>query len=415
MMFREIYALSALLLGMSALLVGNGLFGTLTALRMSLDAFDPTIIGIVVSCHSLGFVLGCLYGQRVIANVGAIRCLTAFAALMSICALLLPLHVEPYSWIPIRLAFGFSSAMVFMVAESWLAGAASPGNKGRVFSVYMVINKGCFALGQLLLQVADPAGDRLFMLLGILFAVCLVPIALARHEAPKDFGDERMSIRDLYRASPVGVFGATATGLANSSIVGLSPVFALSVGLDVAQVSAFMMIFMFGSLALQIPTGRLSDMFDRRVVLASVAVAAGLACIAIGMTDAAGGAWLLYVLAFTIGGLSAVTYPIAMAHASDHSSTQQVVAIMAGLLLAFGIGASVSPFLASLAMKVLGPSGLYFYAAAVYAIMAAFTVYRMSRRAPVPEADQSAFVAQPQTSQSSPLVTALDPRVSDND
>ncbi len=146
-MVREIYALSALLFGMSAMLVGNGLFGTLTALRMSLEDFDPTVIGIVVSCHMVGFVLGCLYGQRVIANVGAIRCLTAFAALMSICVLLLPLNVEPYIWIPNRLCFGFSTAMVFMVAESWLAGSASPANKGRVFSVYMVINKGCFALG----------------------------------------------------------------------------------------------------------------------------------------------------------------------------------------------------------------------------------------------------------------------------
>ena len=414
-MVREIYALGALLFGMSALLVGNGLFGTLTALRMSMEDFDPTVIGVVVSCHMVGFVLGCLYGQRVIASVGAIRCLTAFAALMSICSLLLPFYVVPYTWVPIRLCFGFSSAMVFMVAESWLAGSASPQNKGRVFSVYMVINKGCFALGQLLLQLADPAGDRLFMLLGILFAVCLVPIALARHEAPKNFGDERMSIRDLYLASPVGVFGATATGLANSSIVGLSPVFALGVGLDVAQVSAFMMIFMFGSLALQIPIGRLSDMFDRRLVLASVASAAGVMSVLIGMTGSDAGIWSLYVFAFAIGGLSAVTYPIAMAHASDHSTPQQMVAIMAGLLLAFGIGASVSPFLASLAMKEFGPGGLYFYAAAVYAAMASFTLYRMSRRAPVPEEAQSAFVAQPQTSQSSPVVTALDPRVADND
>ena len=104
-MVREIYALSALLLGMSTLLVGNGLFGTLTALRMSLEDFDPTVIGIVVSCNMVGFVLGCLYGQRVVSRVGAIRCLTAFAALMSICALLLPLHVVPYTWIPIRLCF----------------------------------------------------------------------------------------------------------------------------------------------------------------------------------------------------------------------------------------------------------------------------------------------------------------------
>jgi MFS family permease len=411
-MVREIYALGALLLGMSALLIGNGLFGTLTALRMSLEAFDPTVIGIVVSCHSLGFVLGCVYGQRVIARVGAIRCFTAFAALMSVSVLLMPLLVEPFSWIPLRLCFGFCSAMVFMVAESWLAGAVSVENKGRVFSIYMVLNKGCFGLGQLLLQLSDPAGDRLFILLGVLFAVCLVPIALARHEAPKDIGDERMSVRELYRSSPVGVMGATATGLANSAIIGLSPVFALSVGLDVAEVSTFMIVFMAGSLSLQIPIGRLSDRFDRRGVLATVAYLASVICVVIALFGA-WGVWLLYTLAFLIGGLSAVTYPIAMAHASDHERAQRVVAIMAGLLLAFGIGASVSPFVASLAMKYLGPGGLYFYAGGIYLFMGTFTMYRMAKRAPVPDEDQSAFVPQPQTLQSSPVVTALDPRATE--
>ncbi|NKB56256.1 MAG: MFS transporter [Alphaproteobacteria bacterium] len=413
-MVREIYALGALLLGMSALLIGNGLFGTLTALRMSLEEFDPTMIGIIVSCHSLGFVLGCIYGQRVISSVGAIRCFTAFAALMSVSVLLMPLSVQPFTWIPLRLGFGFFSAMVFMVAESWLAGSVSSEKKGRIFSVYMVINKGCFGLGQVLLQVADPAGDRLFMLLGVLFALCLVPIALARHEAPKDIGEDRMSFRELYRSSPVGVMGAVATGLANSAIIGLSPIFVLSVGLNVAGVSTFMIIFMVGSLALQIPIGRLSDRFDRRGVLAVVAFSAGLTSIAIAFFGDAG-MWLLFALAFAIGGLSAVTYPIAMAHASDHARAQSVVAIMAGLLLAFGIGASVSPFLASLAMKYLGPSGLYFYASAIYLFMAAFTLYRMSRRAAVPDADQNAFVPQPQTSQSSPVVTALDPRTAEKE
>ena len=411
-MVREIYALGALLVGMSALLLGNGLFGTLTALRMSLEGFDPTLIGIVVSCHSLGFVLGCVYGQRIIARVGAIRCFTAFAAMMAVFVLLLPLYVTAWSWIPLRLGFGFCSAMVFMVAESWLAGAVPPERKGRIFSIYMVINKGCFGTGQLLLQVADPAGDRLFMLLGVLFAVCLVPIALARHDAPRNLGEERMSIRELYRASPVGVMGAMATGLANASIIGLSPVFILAVGLDVRAVSTYMMIFMFGSLALQIPIGRLSDRFDRRKVLVAVAYCAAVTCIVIAVVGELS-VWLLYGLAFAIGGLSAVTYPIAMAHASDHAGTQRMVAIMAGLLFAFGIGASVSPFVASLAMKHLGAGGLYFYAGAVYLFMGSFTVYRMTRRAPVPEGDQSAFVAQPQMLQSSQAVTALDPRAED--
>lgn len=94
---------------------------------------------------------------------------------------------------------------------------------------------------------------------------------------------------------------------------------------------------------------------------------------------------------------------------------QQMVSFIAGLLLAFGIGASVDSFLASFAMKNSEASGLYFYAAAIYVIMASFTLYRMSRRGSVAEKNQSAFVAQPQKSQSTPVVTALDPRVADND
>ena len=47
-------------------LLGDGLFGTLKALGMAEDGFDPTIIDVVLSCHSIGFIVGCLYGQEVI-------------------------------------------------------------------------------------------------------------------------------------------------------------------------------------------------------------------------------------------------------------------------------------------------------------------------------------------------------------
>ena len=60
----------------------------------------------------------------------------------------------------------------------------------------MVINTCCLALWQLILQLADPAGDLLFTLLGILFTACLLPIAVACHEAPENFGNEHMSIHE---------------------------------------------------------------------------------------------------------------------------------------------------------------------------------------------------------------------------
>ena len=97
-----------------SVLLGNGLFGTLTALRMSEEGLDPTIIGVVVSCHSIGFIVGCLYGQR----IGHIRCFTAFAAVLAVVCLILPMPVNPYSWILLHLVFGFCSAMLLMVSHA---------------------------------------------------------------------------------------------------------------------------------------------------------------------------------------------------------------------------------------------------------------------------------------------------------
>src|SRR3546814_7604794 len=50
-------------------------------------------------------------------TVGHIRAFAAFAAVMAASTLSLPLLVEPLPWILLRLAFGFSSAGVFMVGE----------------------------------------------------------------------------------------------------------------------------------------------------------------------------------------------------------------------------------------------------------------------------------------------------------
>lgn len=411
-MIAEIVALGALMVGMCILLLGNGLFGTLTALRMTADGFDPTIIGVVLSCHSIGFIVGCIYGQRIIQRIGHIRCFAAFAAILAVTCLVLPMWVNPYTWIGFRLIFGFCSAMVFMVAESWLTGAVPSERKGRVFSIYMVINKGSFGAGQLLLLLGDPSGDRLFMLTAILFGLCLVPIALASKGAPPNIDSERLGLRELYRHSPVGVVGAAAAGFTNAPLMGLGPVFVAQVGLGLEAVSYFMAVFLLGSLALQIPIGRLSDRFDRRGVLIGVAVASAVACGAMPFVVTLG-YWPILVMSFVIGGLSAVVYPIAMAHANDHAKPETMVSIMAGLLLAFGVGASISPFFASLAMKYTGPSGLYLYTAAIYALLAGFTLYRRSQRAPA--TDTVEFVAQPQTSQSSVIVTSMHPRTEDTE
>src|SRR3546814_2718899 len=115
------------------------------------------------------------------------------------------------------LAFGFSSAGVFMVGESWLTSTAPREGRGKVLGLYMILNKGAFGIGQLLLLVGDPSGDRLFMLTAILYTLCLIPVAVMPVGAPAHLGEERLSLMALHRLSPLGVVGAATAGFVNSS------------------------------------------------------------------------------------------------------------------------------------------------------------------------------------------------------
>ena len=171
-----------------------------------------------------------------------------------------------------------------------------------------------------------------------------------------------------------------------------------------------MAIFLLSSLALQIPISRLSDKYDRCGVLIGVAVASAVACAAITLLSTLG-TWPILETSFAIGGLSAFVYPISMAHANEHTNPGAIVSIMVGLLLASGVGAGISPFFAALAMKCVGPDGLYLYCSVIYASLAGFTYYRRMRRAPAPATTD--FVAKPQTSQLSAVLVGLDPRTDD--
>ena len=52
-------------------------------------------------------------------------------------------------------------------------------------------------------------------------------------------------------------------------------------------------------------------------------------------------------------------YAIAVAHANDYAEADDYVMVSSGLLLMFGTGAIIGPFLASAVMGISGSSGLY--------------------------------------------------------
>jgi MFS family permease len=376
---RIVSSIASLLLGFALLVMGNGLLGTLVALRMVHAGFASSTIGFVQAAYYTGFMLGAWRGSAIIARVGHHRAFAAFAALAACSALGYAVNAQPPVWMALRFMTGFSLVGIFAVMESWLNGVAPNAFRGRVFSVYLITTYLCVGAGQFLIGVANPNGFELFSLVAALFALSLVPASLARvsvadgGERPAPAGPlesppkaKLKALPSLWRDAPLALCGCFASGLLNSTFYALYPVYMRGAGYAVEAISSFMGIALLAALLPQWPLAYLSDRFDRKRVLCAIA---STLMIASALLFAFHGEALVQPVAYLYVSLIFTIYGVSVAHANDWIDSRQRVAVSAGLLLTFALGGSIGPIAASFVMSAAGPAGIYLFSMIVTAAL----------------------------------------------
>ena len=406
-MARMVTSLSALLLSIVLLVSGNAFLMTLLGIRLSIESVSPDIIGWVLVCYSIGFVLGTLYVHHIIGRVGHIRAFAVFAAVAAVTALLYPMAISTEFWAVLRVLSGFSIAGVLVVIESWFSSRASNSNRGALFAVYQIVFYLSAAGGQLIINLGDPASFMPYSLAAILLALALIPLCLTQMEAPIIEKVQRISFFTLGRESFTGVSGAVICGVLIGGFYALGPVYATLMGLDVAKTSTFMACAIIAAMLLAWPLGRLCDSFDRRRVMFWVACTAALAAVAVSLLGT-GNLWLLMVLVGLFTGLSAMIYPISVAITNDRMESTRIVAASATLLLSYGVGSVIGPIVMAELINMMGPKGLFLGNAGFLFVLAVITSLRITYTDDVAVEDQQDYVpAMPETSS---VLTELDPR-----
>lgn len=383
----------ALFLGMAFLMIGNGLQGSLLGVRASIEAFPTTVTGLLMSAFYLGFLAGSMLTPKMVIRVGHVRVFGALASLASTAILFHALFVNPATWGVMRLISGLCYAGLYVVAESWLNEQATNETRGQLLSVYMVISYGGMATGQVLLNVGDPSRAGLFMLVSILVSLAVIPMLLSTTRGPGLEAPAPISIKEVYKASPTGVVSAFMNGILLGGSVGMGAVYAGLAGLNLAQISLFMIMLFVGGVCFQWPIGRLSDRYDRRNVLTTVTFAA--AAVAIIANLVAHSFIALLAASFLFGGMLMPMYSLALAYANDHLETEQMVAASGTLVLVGGVGAFLGPTLVAAAMDVFGPEGFFWALSSVHTVLGLFILYRMTQRPALPLDEQGSYVAMP--------------------
>jgi MFS family permease len=384
---------SALLFGMALLTLGAGLQATLLGVRATLEGLSTFVTGAVLAAYYVGFVIGSIAAPALVKRVGHIRVFAALTAMAAATILVQGLFVGAWEWGVLRVVSGVCFAGIYVVAESWLNDRADQESRGVLLATYMGVIYVGLGGGQLLLNLADPFGYELFILIGVLISLAVVPIALTAQRAPEFALPRRVSFRELLAISPLGAVGAVFSGATAATLFSLGPVYAASSGLDTAAVATFMASSILPAVVLQLPLGRLSDRVDRRSVVIAISISAAIAAAAAGRIGSASPVFFLAVAVY--GGLSLTTYAVCLAHVNDHLQPGQMVAASATILLANGIGSAIGPVAVSAAMQLAGPGAFFVSIIVLHSTFALYAAWRKRTTDAIPSPEKVRFVSAP--------------------
>ena len=378
----------ALLLGMLFLQLGNGLQGTLLSVRGELEDFSTFEMSVVMSAYFVGFLGASRLVPEFIRRVGHIRVFAALASLISAILILYPLLVNPWIWTGGRIIIGFCFCGVYITAESWLNNAATNDNRGQLLSSYMVVQMAGIVAAQLLLLVGDPGGFELFVLISVLVSISFAPILLSITPTPAFEATKPMSIKHLFKTSPLGCVGMFFLGGIFSAQFGMAPVFGTTAGFSLSEISIFVAAFYIGAMVFQFPIGWLSDRMDRRIL---IVVTSAIGFIAALTSFLVLDVFLILVgSALLIGGMSNPLYSLLIAYTNDFLELDDMASASGGLLFLNGLGAISGPLLTGYLMTQTGPGGYFIILATLLGSLTVYGFYRMTQRG-ISDVDTSSY------------------------
>ncbi|MXU65778.1 MFS transporter [Oceanomicrobium pacificus] len=372
-----------LLLGVLLLMMGNGLQGSLLGVRGALEGFDAKTMSYVMSGYFLGFLGGSRLTPVLIAAVGHVRVFAALASLISAAFILYPALPYPAVWVALRVLVGFCFSGVYVVAESWLNDAATNETRGKALSLYMIVQMTGIVGAQILLNLADVSGYTLFVVMSVLVSLSFTPILLSDTYAPVFRATKPLTLRQLYEVSPLGCVAIFLLGGVFSAIFGMASVYATEKGLTISELSIFVAAVYVGGLLFQYPVGLMSDRIDRRRLIMAMTVIGALAmAVALPFTTSF---TVLIGLAVIIGGTANPLYSLTIAYTNDFLEPEDMAAASGRLMFINGIGAIAGPLVLGAMMQAFGADSFFVFLLLLYAMIAAYAVYRMTQRA-APEA-----------------------------
>jgi len=342
-----------------------------------------TLIGLNTTAAAVAMVAGAPVLPPMLRRIGLGPLMIAAALVLAAVMVAIPLGAGFLYWTVLRFLFGVAGTVLFFASEYWIVAAAPELGRGRIIAIYALSVSAGFAVGPALLGLTGLEGMLPFLVAAGVVLAGMVPILAGLAAAPRIADDDRPSpfaALGVFLTDPAVVFAVVLFGTIEFGAMALISVWGVRSGLAEAEAALLLTVFAVGCMVLQIPIGWAADRFDRRRVLALIAV--GSAAAPLGMALAGPSFWLAAFFAGAWGAISVGLYTIALTELGARYSGTRLAVGNAAIILGYGIGALVSPTLLGWAMDTVPPDGLMLASAALALAYLGLVAARLRRRAP---------------------------------
>ena len=352
---------------------------------------DEEFLNYIVNVYYVGFLAGVYIVPKLIEKVGYVRSFSILATTFSAIFMGFALFQEPLVWLGLRLVSGFCFSGLYLITESWINSSIENNNRGNAISLYLSFMFAGILTGNYLTRFLEGDGLRMLAMTSFMLSLAFIPVLLMRFEPKKILKNQKMSLKELYQASPMGTIGVLFIGVGYGLNAMLSVYISGELNATTLEVSNFLVLGAIISLPATYLIGKFSDKVDRRIVILSLSFVAITGSFIFSMQSSMG--LMIYVSYIILSiGLHPL-YSICTAHTNDWLDHSKRVPAAAKLGLTYGIGSIFGGILTSTLITFFNAKVLVWVQIIVYTTLMLFTLYRYLARGK--SEDTSKFVAVP--------------------
>lgn len=354
----------------------------LLSIALSEDGVGKAAIGWSAAGHGIGMLISAPFFARIIAQFGAIRTMCGGLIATSIVLVLLPIHVDPWTWFFARMVMGAACAAIFIVTESAVNAMVADRNRGKILGLYASFFCVGYATGPLIIAYAGASGWLPFLMGAALFLAGLAP-ALKAQGAERALGStgQTFAKRGLLitlQKAPAPIIVIFTFGFVEMGLMSLFPLFATDKGLSTGDAALLISVWVAGNILLQFPIGWMSDRWSKygtllSVILISMALMAPLYWLAPGVI------WL-WPLMLIMGGSLGALYTLSLGLLGAAFRGAELTIANTVFIMALEAGVMIGPAAGGNVMVLAGGSHLLTLWLSVLGILAMYVAWKTSRQ-----------------------------------